>query len=187
LEIFSILLLKGKGDQYQGCLGLNTVFERGVTVNEVMPYLFDKVIRIEQIKESIYRDMANKTSDTALKGLLESLCESKRKYGNQISQIRDSLTERDSIASESFDSLSNKAAWLITNLERKSEIVPTITSKMLFYEFLQRNEEECFEFHKSLGDALTGPAGRDLERMLMEEKKEVEHLRQLAVRTLTFV
>jgi hypothetical protein len=157
----------------------------GVLVNEELLDLFDKVIRIEEIKQSIYRDMATGTSDAALKGLLESLYESRKKYSNHISRIRDTIAERDFIAVESVDSLSKKASWLGMNLERKREIVPTITSKMLVFEFLQRNEEECFEFHKLLRDALVGGARKDIERVVMEEKKEVEHLRQLAVRTLT--
>ena len=149
--------------------------------------LFGNMILIEEIKQGMYRDMAARTSNRELKKLLESLYESKRRYSNQISHIRDELPEEDFIEmrTASIDSLSKKASWLLTNLERKKEIAPTIESKMLVIEFLQRTEEECFEFHKSLRDMLIGIIGKDFEKVIIEEKKEVENLRQLAVRILT--
>lgn len=146
------------------------------------------VIHIEGVKESIYREMGEGAKDGDLKQLLESLAESKRRHADVFSSLLDEESvEGASVAEKatSIDPLAKKASWLITNLERKKEIAPTIESKMLAIEFLQRTEEECLGFHNSLKDAISGPVGKEFEKVIVEEKKEVENLRQLVLRTLS--
>ncbi len=146
------------------------------------------MVQIEEIKEGTYREVATGAKDTRLVQLLEALAEAKRRHLEIFSALLDQVVEGETTLAESpgLDAVTKRGSWLLRNLEKKRETAPTIRSRMLVIEFLQRTEEESLDLHKSLREHITGNARQDLDSILVGEKKDVEKLRQLAVKTLTF-
>ncbi len=146
--------------------------------------------KIEEIKYSIYRGLADAAQDGGLKSLLESLAESKGRHRDMITALAERVGRDEGPilkASPDCEALAKRASWILRNLERKKEIAPTIRSKMLMIEFLQRTEEESFDFHRSMKGCAREDSTGEMVALTLEEEKEVENLRELAVRMLSFI
>jgi rubrerythrin len=128
--------------------------------------VFDFAMQMEKDGEAFYRDLAGKTEDTGLKGILDKLAGAEVKHYETLRQIKESRA-----ADMADGQLRQDAKNIFRAMMDEGRTLDLGSTELGLYRQAREIEQKSYDFYTREAEALESPKARELFYRIADEEK----------------